>query len=69
MHMVMPVVDRGEVHLVDTTTGVSRHGALGRVEGLDTDTYPSGLIDGGRVAVKKFKRHRAAPAPDRGGHR
>ena len=51
MHTVMHGVERGEVHLVDTTTGVSRYGALGRVEGLDTDTYPSGLIDGGRVAV------------------
>ncbi len=54
MHIVMHGVERGEVHLVDTTTGVSRYGALGRVEGLDTDTYSSGLIDGGRVAVVGF---------------
>ena len=64
---LMHVDDRGEVHLVDTTTGVSRYGALGRVEGLDTDTSPSGLIDGGRVAVVAVQRHGAAP--DRGGHR
>ena len=36
-----------EVHLVDTTTGISRYGALPAGE----FAYPSGLIDGGQVAV------------------
>ena len=41
-----------EVHLVDTQTGISLYGALSHGGGA----YPSGLIDGGRVAVVSDSR-------------
>ena len=46
----------GDLHLVDTTTGISRYGSLHPWSEYDGDPYPSGLIEDGRVAVVSDSR-------------
>lgn len=54
-----------DLHLVDTTTGISRFGSLRPWWETDGAPYPTGLIEGGRVAVVSDSRRTTAADPSR----
>ena len=54
-----------DLHLVDTTTGISRYGSLHPWWETTGAPYPTGLIEGGRVAVVSDSTRTTAANPSR----